>query len=161
MGNTSNNPFHQSTGGWFVQWSKTQGIQQRNRPSAHRENVTQDATNPRGSSLKRLNSRGVVMAFNFERQTVTFTQIHHASVLSRAHKDAWAFCWETTQQGSGIAVTAMLRPHHTKHAQLSTIGIPSKPTLNFAVIRFGEPFLAQSCPKIKCRNRMRGLGHNR
>ena len=101
------------------------------------------------------------MAFNFERQAMTFTQIHDTSVLSRTHKDAWAFRWKATQQGSGIAVTAMLRPHHTKHAQLSAVGIAAETTLNFAVIRFGEPFLAQSCPKIKCRNRTRGLGHNR
>src|ERR1700683_1133482 len=50
----------------IAQWAKSQRIQYRDRPRAHRENIAQDAADARGSSLKGLHVAWMVVRLNFE-----------------------------------------------------------------------------------------------
>ena len=83
------------------------------------------------------------MTFNLESQAVSLPQIHHSSILAGANQDARSFRGKTTQEWPGIAVTAMLGPHHTEHSQLRPVGISPEASLNLAVILLRQPFLAQ------------------
>ena len=90
---------------------------------------------------------------------MAFTQIHHTSVLAWSHQDAGPFGGKTAEQWPGVAVAAMLRPHHPEHAQFSPIGITAQATLNLPVIVVRQSLLAESGGHIKRLGRFKGLGH--
>ena len=70
MGDAGHNALHQAHVALVVQGAKTQGIQQRNRPGPHGEDVAQDAAHTGGCPLERLHRGGMIVAFNFEGQTL-------------------------------------------------------------------------------------------
>ena len=83
------------------------------------------------------------MTLDLERQAMAATEINDTGILTRTDKDARSFRGKATKERPGIAVAAMLRPHHTEHAQFSTVGIASQASLNFGVILLREPFLTE------------------
>jgi hypothetical protein len=91
------------------------------------------------------------MAFDLEGEPLALAQIDHASVLTRAHQDAGAAGGELAQQGPGIAITAMLRPHHPEHAQLGPVGLATQSPHDLVVVGLAEALLAQRLGKRKGR----------
>src|SRR5262245_52008500 len=55
------NTFEDAAGQCRVERSKAQGVEQRNRPRAHREDVANDATHASGRALIRLDERWMVV----------------------------------------------------------------------------------------------------
>ena len=151
MGDAGHHPFHQAHVAALLQGTKTQGIEQGDRPGPHGENVPQDAAHPGGRPLERLHRRGVVMAFDLEGQPLALAQVHNAGVLARSHQDAGAGGGELAQQGPGVAIAAMLRPHHPEHAELGPVRFPPESTHNFVVVGPAEALLAQCLGKRKGR----------
>jgi hypothetical protein len=123
---------------------KRSGVEQRDRPGSHGEDVAQDAAHPGGGALERLHRRGVVVAFDLEGGgRCPSPTIHHAGVLARAHQDAGAAGGEALQQRPGVAVAAVLRPHHPEHAQFGPVGITAEPATDLLVVGLGQALLAQ------------------
>ena len=108
MGNASHHALHQSDIGGIIQRAETQGIQQSDRTSTHGENVAEDSTNTCRGALKGFHCRGVIVAFDLEREAMASAKIHHTGVFTGTHQDARSLCWKTTEQRSGVAVTAVL-----------------------------------------------------
>jgi hypothetical protein len=102
----------------------------------------------------------MVVTLDLEGETMAASKIHHTGVFAGTHQDARPFCRKAAEQGSGVAVTAVLRPHHSEHAELSPIGFTSKSTLNLDVILLREPFLAEGGRDIKRLSHRRRLGHS-
>ena len=81
------------------------------------------------------------MAFDLEGQAMALTKIHNTGVFPRTYQDSRAFGGELAQQGPGVAVTAMLRPHHPKHAQLGPIGMAPQTPHDFVVVLWCQALL--------------------
>ena len=143
VGDACHHALHQAHVALIFQGPKAQGIEQGNRPGTHGEDVAQDAAHTRGRPLERLHRRGVVVALDLEGQALALAQIHHAGVLARAHQDAGASGGETRKQRPRVAVAAVLRPHHPKHAQLSPVGGPAQAAADLVVIGLAEVLLFQ------------------
>ena len=151
MGDASHHPFHQTHVAALLQGTKAQGIEQGDRPGPHGEDVPQDAAHPSGRPLKRFHGRGVVMAFDLEGEPLALAQVDYTRVLARSHQDAGAGGGELAQQGPGVAVAAMLRPHHPEHAQLGPVRFPAKPAHDLVVVGLAEALLTQCLGKRKGR----------
>ncbi|CAI8411856.1 MAG: Uncharacterised protein [Cyanobium sp. ARS6] len=160
MGNASHHALHQSNVGGILQRAEAQSIQQSDRTSTHGEDVAEDSTDTCGCSLKGFHRRGMVVALNLEGKAMASSKIHHTGVFSGTHQDARPLSRKATEQRSGIAITTVLGPHHSEHAEFSPVGVTAQPPLNLDVILLGEPFLAEGGLDIKCLSRRRRLDHS-
>ena len=149
MGDARHHPLQQAAIAGIFEGPKAQGIEQGDRSGAHREDVAQDAADSGGSPLERLDGRGMVMTLNLESQALTFAEIHHAGVFAGPHQDAGTAGGELGQQGSGVAIAAVLRPHDAEHAQLGPVGGAAQAPHDFVIIGLAQALLAQ------------GIGHRK
>ena len=97
MGNSGHHTLDQTHIGGIVQGAETQSIEQRNRPSPHRENVAKDSPYTGRSTLKRLHGRGMVVTFNLECKAIAIAQIHHSGVFTGPHQNPGSFCRKAAQ----------------------------------------------------------------
>src|SRR2546421_365716 len=86
----------------------------RGRPRAHREDVAQDATDPGGCSLVRLDRRGMVVALDLEDAEQAVAELDGAGVLAGTERDARAGRRQRAQQGLAVLVGAVLAPHRAE-----------------------------------------------
>ena len=75
------------------QLAEAQGVEQRDRPRAHREDVAHDAADAGGRALEGLHGRRVVVALDLQRHGQPVAHVHHAGVLARALQHAIARSW--------------------------------------------------------------------
>ncbi|OQB89180.1 MAG: hypothetical protein BWX84_02544 [Verrucomicrobia bacterium ADurb.Bin118] len=69
--------------------------------------------------MKRLNRARMIVGLDFEGDGDAVSNIHHPGVfLARADEDPGRLRGKGLEQRLGVFVTAMLAPHHRKHAQL-------------------------------------------
>ena len=67
-----------------VERSKAQGVEERDRAGAHREDVTQDAANACGRALKRLDSGRMIVGFDLKTDAEVIVERDHARIFERA-----------------------------------------------------------------------------
>ena len=144
MGDAGDHPLHQADVAGIVEGTEPQRIEQGDRPGAHGEDVPQDAADARGSPLKRLDRRGVVVAFDLEGQPLPLAQIDHTGVFTGADQDAGPAGGEARQQRPAVAVAAVLGPHDAEHAQFGPVGGPAQAPADLVVISAAEVLLLQS-----------------
>ena len=149
MGDARHYPLHQAAIAGIFEGPEAQGIEQGDRSGAHGENVAEDAADSRSCPLEGLDGRGMVMALDLEGQALTLTEIDHTRILSGSHQDAGTAGGELGQQGSGIAIAAVLGPHDAEHAQLSPVGGAAQAPHDFVVIGLAQALLTQ------------GIGHRK
>ena len=159
VGDARHHPLHQADVAGLFKGPEAQGVEEGDRPSAHGEDVPKDASHPGGGPLKRLDGRWMVVALDLEGQPLALAQVHHAGVLARAHQDAGAAGGELAEQGAGVSVAAVLRPHHAEHAELGPVRSPAQPSHDLVVISLAEPFLAQRFGHRKGRRGDHQRGH--
>ena len=94
----------------LVERAETQRVAQRDRPSAHREDVAQDPAHPGGGALIGLDRRRVVVTLDLERDREAVPDVDHAGVLTRPLQHARAVGRQAPQLETGVLVAAMLRP---------------------------------------------------
>jgi hypothetical protein len=63
----------------------------------HREDVAEDAAHPGGRALVGLDGGRVVMALDADGGGDTVAHVHHAGVLTGAHKHPFSFAWQSLQ----------------------------------------------------------------
>ena len=148
MGDAGHHPLHQTHIERILERAETQGVEQRNRPCPHGEDVPQNSSNSRCSALKRLHCRGVVVAFNLERQAVATTEIHHAGIFPRPHQNPSSGGGKAPQQRPGISIATVLRPHHAEHSQFDAIRSPSKTPTDLIPIPRLQTFLPEGCHMV-------------
>jgi hypothetical protein len=149
VGDAGHHPLHQGGVAGILEGPEAQGIEQGDRPRPHGEDVPQDASHPGGRPLEGFHRRGVVVALDLEGQSLPLPQIHHPGVFPGSHQDAGAAGGELAQQGTGVAVATVLRPHHPEHAQFGPIGVPPQPAPDLLVVRLAEPLLAKGIGQRK------------
>src|SRR5438552_11888345 len=102
----------------MIKRTKTQAVHRGDRSRAHRENVSQDAANSGGCTLKWLDKRRMIVRLDLEGCAPAVTDIDDAGVFTRRHDNALALSGQTAQMYARRFVGTMLRPHHREDAQL-------------------------------------------
>src|SRR5262249_31498425 len=96
-------------------------VEQRNRPSAHGDDVAQDASHPGCRALVRLDSTRVVMRLDFEGHSQPIADAHDARVFAGAGKHVTAGAGQRAQERLAALIRAMLAPHNAEHGQLEIV----------------------------------------
>jgi hypothetical protein len=102
--------------------AEAQGVQQRDRPRAHGEDVAHDAADAGGRALVGLDVGGVVVALHLEDAGLAVADVDDAGVLA-GPQITWGPWWGTCRGASCGLVGAVLGPHHREHAQLDVVGL--------------------------------------
>ncbi|MNW51504.1 hypothetical protein D3C74_289910 [compost metagenome] len=100
---------------------ETQGVQQRHRSCTHGENVPDNPAHPGRRALVRLNCRRMVMAFNFEYNSLIVSDIYDPGAFPRSHQHARPARRETAQQRLRVLIGTVLRPHYTEHTDFRIV----------------------------------------
>src|SRR5260370_1308053 len=117
---------------------KSQGIQHRNRPRAHGENVAQDPADAGSRALKRLDVTRMIVRFDFERGDQPVADVHHAGVFARPLHHQLTARGQPLQMHFARFVRAVLAPHHGENAKLGNVGIAAENFLNARVLFGGH-----------------------
>ena len=111
--------------------AKAQGIDQRNGPRAHRENIPQDAAHPGRSALIGFDVGRVIVALHLEdggHWTIgAIADIDHACILARPLDDMLISCRKFRQVPARGFIGTVLRPHHRINAKLHKVGSAVQP----------------------------------
>ena len=125
-GDAAHDAFGNPAASCIVDWAEAKRIHQCDRPSAHREDVAQDATRAGRCTLVGLNCRRMVVALDAERTRNTVTEVDDTGVLARSHENPWRFGRETLEVDTRGLVGAVLRPHHRVHRKFERVGLTAK-----------------------------------
>ena len=123
---------------------KTQRVQQRDRTSAHGDDIAQDASDSCRRALVRLDRGRVVMGLDLEDGSPTSPDADRAGVLARALKHGRARGRQLAQQLLRGLVGAVLRPQHAEHPELDVVGRSLECLDDDAVLVRRERDLAQA-----------------
>src|SRR5439155_194227 len=94
---------------------------------AHGEDVAQDAADPGGSALERLDERRVVMALDLEGEREVIAQVHDPRVLAGPLQDVRGLRRQGTQEHARMLVGAMLGPEGGEQSQLGEGRLAAEP----------------------------------
>src|SRR5262249_19806204 len=97
---------------------EAQGVEARDRPRAHREDVAQDAADAGRRALERLDERGVVVALDLEDRGEAIADVDRARVLARSLEHVGPGGGQLAEEGTRALVRAVLRPHDREDAEL-------------------------------------------
>ena len=135
---------------------KSQGIQHRNRPRAHGENIAQNSAYAGSRPLKRLYVTRVVVRFDLERRHQPVADIHHAGILARPLHHQLAARGQALQVHLARFVGAMLAPHHREDTQLRDVRLAPQDLLHPRVFFCGKPVLGRDFRRDSYFRRCRG-----
>ncbi len=125
-----------------VELAETQGVEHRDRPRPDREHVAQDAPDPRGRALKRLDRARVVVRLDLEGHREPVPDVHHARVLAGAHQQVRPLDRKLAQQLLRMLVGAVLRPHQREHGQLQRVRVAPEALADAVVLGVRQPEVA-------------------
>ncbi len=153
VGNAGNDTRKESAvgggiGSTIFNGAEAQRIEEKNRTCAHREDVTNDATDSGGGTLERLDGAGVIVAFDFKSNGPTVPNVENTRVfLAGLDENARPGSGKFFQLRTGVFIGAMLAPHDGKNTQLGEIRIASENFANvFKLLRSDAVF----CNDIRC-----------
>ena len=109
-----------------VELAEAQRVEHRDRPRADREDVAQDAADPGGRALERLDRARVVVRLDLERHRQAVADVDDPGVLARAHQQVRALGGQLAQQLLRVLVGAVLRPHQREHRQLERVRLAAQ-----------------------------------
>ena len=112
---------HEPARAMVVRPAELQRIEQRNRSSAHRDDVAQDAADAGRGALVRLDRARVVVRLDLERHSQAVADAHDAGVFARAGEHIAAGCGQRPQERFRTLVRAVLAPHDAEHGQLEIV----------------------------------------
>ena len=122
--------------------AEAQRVEDRDRPRADREDVAQDAADPGGGALERLDRARVVVRLDLERARQAAAERDGAGVLARAHDHARALGRQRAQQLLGVLVGAVLGPHQREDRELDLVRVALHVLDDELVLAVGETELA-------------------
>jgi hypothetical protein len=137
VGNAGHGPLERP-----VRRAEAEPVQERDRPGAHGDDVAEDAPDPGGRALERLDRRGVVVALDLERDREAFPEVDDAGVLARALEHPVACGGQPFQKRRRVLVAAVLRPEQGKDGELEVVRAASEQLLDALKLTVGETELA-------------------
>jgi len=125
-----------------VRRAEAKPVEERHGPSAHRDDVAEDAADAGGGALERLYRGGVVVALRLERDRKSLPEVEHAGVLARSLEDSGTVARQALQEQGGVLVAAVLRPEQREHRELEVVRLPLEQILDPGVLVVREAELA-------------------
>ncbi len=119
--------------------AEPEAIEQCDRPSSHRDDVAEDAADPRRRALERLDGRGMVVALDLEGDRLALAEIDHARVLARALQHTRTGRGQTAEQGRRVLVRTVLGPEQGENRELEMIRAPIEQLADSIQLPVGEP----------------------
>ena len=113
---------HEVAGPRVAGIAEAEGVEDGDRPGAHREDVAQDAADAGRGALVRLDRAGVVVRLDLEGDREPVADPLHAGVLARPGHDVVAAGGERRQERPAALVRAVLAPHDAEHRELEVVG---------------------------------------
>ena len=121
-----------------IRGAEAQAVQQRDRPRAHGDDVAEDAADPCGRSLERLDGRGMVVALDLERDRLAVAEV-----------DTPAFSpgpWSTRSPEEGsrrkqrrrMLVPAVLGPEEREDGELEAVRVALEQPADTLQLPVGE-----------------------
>ena len=126
------------------QGAETQGVQQGDRTSAHRDDVAKNASDSGRRTLVGLDRRRMIVGLDLEDCSPTASDADRARVFARALQHGRACGRQLAQQLLRGLVGAVLRPQHAEHSQLDVVGRSLEGLDDDAVLVGRERDLAQT-----------------
>ena len=128
----------------MVDIAKTQRIHHGDRPGTHRDDVSHDSADTRRGSLKRFNVRGVIVAFDLERDGPALANIDDTGVFAHANHEVLRhlrrnLLSELPQVHFRRLVRAVFGPHNRVHGKFARRGTAAKNLANLRVLVGLEP----------------------
>ena len=105
--------------------AEAQPVEQRDRPRAHRDDVSEDPADPGRRALEGLDRARVVVRLDLEGDRLAVAEVEHAGVLARPLEHALALAREPLQQQGRVLVAAVLRPEQREDRQLEVVRVAS------------------------------------
>ena len=118
--------------------AEAQAVEQRDRPRAHRDDVSQDPADAGRRALKRLDGRGMVVRLDLERDRLAVAEVDHARVLTRPLQDARAGRGQPLQEQRRVLVAAVLRPEQREDRELEVIRLAREQLADSVELAVGE-----------------------
>src|SRR5207249_1152354 len=103
--------------------AEAQAVEQRDRSSAHRDDVPEDPADAGRGALKRLHRRRMVVALDLEGDRLAVAQVEDAGVLARALEHARPVAREAAEHEGRVLVRAMLGPEEREHRELEVVRV--------------------------------------
>ncbi len=105
---------------------EAQGVQDRDGPRAHGEDVAQDPAHPGGRPLVGLDERRVVVRLDLEDRAEAVPDVHRPRVLPRPLNDARPLRGQRAQMLLAALVRAVFGPHDREEPELGPVGLPAQ-----------------------------------
>ena len=135
--------------------AEAEGVEDGDRPGAHREDVAQDAADAGRGTLVGLDRGRVVVGLDLERDREPVADRDDAGVLARPGDDALALRRQRPEQRLRALVRAVLAPHDAEHRELEVVRVaPTQPVADGVELVVGD---AQ--PAMERFGRALGHGH--
>ncbi len=106
--------------------AEPEGVEDGDRPGAHREDVAEDAADAGRRALVRLDGARVVVRLDLERDRQPVADRDDAGVLARAGDDALAGGRQRPQERLRALVRAVLAPHDAEHRELEVVRVAGR-----------------------------------
>jgi len=139
-----------------VDGAEAEGIHDRDRPCAHRDDVAHDAAHARRGALERLDVARVVVALDLEGDGPALADVDDAGVLTHAHHEVLAhlvadLLAELAQVHLARLVRAVLAPHDRVHGELAARGATAEQGLDRLVLVSFQPQRLERLHPVGCR----------
>ena len=143
--------------------AEAQRVHDRDRASAHGQDVAHDAADARRGALVRLDIGRVVVRLDLEGDRPALTRVDHTRVLAHADKQRVGLrCLlaELLQVHFGRLVRAVLAPHHAVDRELGTGRAPAEDLADLQVLLVGQAEFLRRLRLLRSRLRvLDGVGH--
>ncbi len=113
---------------------EAKGIQQRDRPRAHSEDVPENAPHSGGGALVGLDERRMIVRLDLENGEKTVADVEGPRVLARSLGHPRPLGGQCLQMKARGLVRAMLRPHDREHPQLDQVRLAPEERLDAFVL---------------------------
>jgi len=113
-------------------------VQERDRPRAHRDHVTQDPADSGRRPLEGLDRGRVVVALDLEGDRLAFAEVDDAGVLAWSLQDAGAAGRKPPEEQRGVLVCAVLRPEQREDRELEVVRIALQQLPDTVELSVGE-----------------------
>ena len=106
--------------------AEAQGVEDGDRPRAHREHVAQDPADAGRRALVRLHRGRVVVRLDLERDREPVADRDHARLLPHPGDDVAPVVGQRREQRPRALVRAVLAPHHAEHGELEVVRVAAE-----------------------------------
>ena len=142
VADAAHRPVEQEPRALGVELAEAEAVEDRDRPGAEREDVAEDAADPRRRPLERFDRARVVVGLDLEGDRLAVADVNRPRVLAGAHHDPLTLGRQPPQQLARVLVGTVLGPEQAEHRQLDVVRLAPELLDDELELGVGQPQLA-------------------